>query len=525
MNEYDTGPDEALRQAIHDSQREVEEEFRQALEDSQREYDALRQTAGVTSSDDSRGQVSRGQGSRGQLILRQVNEHARLQFGRIQGMATRARAARATRVAAIRARFGIQSDHELLREVTAPPSILELSGFDAVMQTDYTVKEYLNDDDHNIVLLEGDKVHFTSTEAISVTMKDATLFACHKVGHGGDNINFDIELFNARRLGTLSGFLKMESVREAQVLAVRGVRIFKMTAVQFKVAAVAGRAFIDDREMVSVEHCQAGGGGDVRGLLAVRLDTPISAISVENPDVLLVTRAFEIVTNASVVPESGRELKTMIEERHASLSLRYNEASPVVWSTTNEEFDPNLAKLVRLFAPKLPVVELTHRSYLNIDLDSSFLAYVTGMREFASGRPGLENMFNVRNTVTSLAKNGKTLKKLTLHGIAKATPSFKNLNVLEDVTISYMVHTYSAEMDSTWSLPGLKKLKYTSIIRTPANIAVNARSPIVHLELDLPGYMGSLKFVEKFAATLRSVKVNAPFASEFFDRNLLTRLT
>ena len=167
-----------------------------------------------------------------------------------------------------------------MSQVEKTSELLDMTSVDFITFEDISVRDYLQKDPKNIVLFENNnKPHLTNIDDITVAMEEGIVYACKEAnGHlsqDPSNVDSEIELFNARRIGTISGYIVNDHIRHAIRLASddQSSRIFYLSESTRGVPAVISKRVyegIDD--LVSANHCQVGAEGSVFNVLTVKLN-------------------------------------------------------------------------------------------------------------------------------------------------------------------------------------------------------------------------------------------------------------
>ena len=156
--------------------------------------------------------------------------------------------------------------------------ILKINAIDIITFEDMSVQEYLDGDESNMVILEKNNTpHFTNSKDLVVSMKEGIVYAC-KVANGHlqqseSNVESETELFNARRLGTLGGYIDANQVRAAMEMTNKGEgsRIFRVTGTPRIIPTVIGKDAYNGGDLVSANHCQPGAEGPIVEIASVNI--------------------------------------------------------------------------------------------------------------------------------------------------------------------------------------------------------------------------------------------------------------
>lgn len=99
---------------------------------------------------------------------------------------------------------------------------------DIITFEDMTVEKYLGENKNNMIIFESSfKPHFTNNDDLGVAMEDGIVYGCKKVStrviQSPENVDTGTELFNARIVGPISGYINannlisaMEAVKHGQ---------------------------------------------------------------------------------------------------------------------------------------------------------------------------------------------------------------------------------------------------------------------------------------------------------------------
>ena len=182
---------------------------------------------------------------------------------------------RGKNVAVILRTFGEKSS---LEEKESTSEILDLKATDFISFEEVSIRDYLEQDVRNMVLLEHDnKPHLTNADDLNTSMEEGIVYECKEANErllqDASNVVSDVELFNARRLGTLPGYIIAEQLRDAMRLSGRdSSRIFYLSKpVKSIPAVISKRVYDGEDDLVSANHCQVGAEGDVFSVLNVKI--------------------------------------------------------------------------------------------------------------------------------------------------------------------------------------------------------------------------------------------------------------
>lgn len=167
-----------------------------------------------------------------------------------------------------------------ISKIDKTAKILDMTAVDFITFEDVSVRDHLKNDPDNIVLFENtDKPHLSNIKDVKVSMEEGIVYACKEAnGHltqDPSNVDSDIELFNARRIGTISGYIVNDQLRHALKLAEdeNSSRIFYLSeSTRGVVAVISKRVYEGMDDLVSANHCQVGAEGSVFNVLSVILN-------------------------------------------------------------------------------------------------------------------------------------------------------------------------------------------------------------------------------------------------------------
>jgi len=147
-------------------------------------------------------------------------------------------------------------------------------GQDVMDLTHKTMKEYLDEDPHNMVILEGNRTSFTNVNHLNSLMEDSVVFECKESNgrYNIENVIHTFELFNAVKLGFTGIFIDNSSVQKAMKFSIsRNQRVYRLSEPGRSISAVVGKSTLKENDIVSGNHCQPGAYGDLRTLNVVNL--------------------------------------------------------------------------------------------------------------------------------------------------------------------------------------------------------------------------------------------------------------
>jgi len=107
---------------------------------------------------------------------------------------------------------------------------------------------------------------------LKVAMEDGIVYACKEVStrltQPLSNVENETELFNARRIGTLSGYIDAKNLKSAiQSVSTGSSRMFFITEGFRNIPAVISKKVFNQMDsLVSANHCQEGAEGSVHNI-------------------------------------------------------------------------------------------------------------------------------------------------------------------------------------------------------------------------------------------------------------------
>lgn len=406
--------------------------------------------------------------------------------------------------AALRARTDARSQSRL--------GILSAQGMDMLSLEEKTLFEYLNEDARNFVIKQDRNYHLVNSRDILRNLEQATVFACRQVGSpNASNVDMSTELFNARRMGALTGYIEMESMRRAlHKVSAHNTRVFMVSDPVRSVAAVVGMLFYEGRRnMVGAEHCQAGADGDIVKLYPILVDG-IPKIQYEEEhidDVPLLVSAYLISTNA--LYDEASDLREQIK-------TAYEQLGDMVFGTGVSDVDKKIlriltnddmgtiSELVSTFYPAIHTILV--RAGLK---DFSFLKDVKILRVFKC-----THRVNSDNIIRNLLNNALTLQVLTIHitrpiAMYERFHEFRGLKKLNLAGVSEHQHVLEAislipklellvmnvegplDFSPLTNVPHLRKLALDMADFTGDISPIGNLRSLTHLKLLIPSYSGS----------------------------------
>jgi len=158
-------------------------------------------------------------------------------------------------------------------------TLLESMATDIITFEDMSVSDYLDQDEKNIVLFEHNlKPHFTNIDDLKVAMEDGIVYGCKEVStrliQPLSNVDVKNELFNARRIGTLSGYINAKNLKSAIHSAESGdsSKLFLITkGIRSVPAVISKKVFNQMDDIVSANHCQVGAEGEVHNVMEISI--------------------------------------------------------------------------------------------------------------------------------------------------------------------------------------------------------------------------------------------------------------
>ena len=183
---------------------------------------------------------------------------------------------RGTSVACI---LKVISDASIISEKESTSEILDLVATDFITFEETSVRKYLEDDVKNMVIFENNnKPHLTNITDLKTSMEEGIVYACREVNEklfqDPSNVESETELFNARRVGTIAGYINADQLRDAMKIAGgdNSSRIFYLTdPVKNVPTVISKRVYDGEDDLVSSNHCQVGSEGGVFDVLHVNI--------------------------------------------------------------------------------------------------------------------------------------------------------------------------------------------------------------------------------------------------------------
>jgi len=170
-------------------------------------------------------------------------------------------------------------DETSLEEKEMTSEILDLTAVDFISFEEISVRDYLEQDAKNMVLLSNGKAHFTNVDDLKTSMEEGIVYECKEANErlfqDPSNVLSDVELFNARRIGTLPGYIIAEHLTDSIRLSSGGEssRIFSLHEHTREIPAVISkRVYEGEDDLVSANHCQVGAEGHVYSVFIVKIN-------------------------------------------------------------------------------------------------------------------------------------------------------------------------------------------------------------------------------------------------------------
>lgn len=170
------------------------------------------------------------------------------------------------------AQEGVRHDVQLDEMVMTPEDVVNKTATDIITFEEMTVEDYLKGDPKNMVVFSKHVPHFTNEDDIAVAMQDGIVYACKTANahlfQDASNVESDVELFNARRIGTLGGYIIADHLRAAMGLQTRIVALSE--SIKTVPTVISKKVYHGQDDLVSANHCQPGAEGGVFGLRVIK---------------------------------------------------------------------------------------------------------------------------------------------------------------------------------------------------------------------------------------------------------------
>lgn len=397
--------------------------------------------------------------------------------------------------------------------------ILKMEGFDAIMQDDITVLEYLQDDPRNIVIIDGETVHLLNVRNMANYIEDAIVFPCKQVGNiSPENVETDFELYNMRTAGVIMpGYITASTVRDAITDAVRSnQRVYTVSGKIRSTPAIVNQKVFEGRSgMVSANHCQAGADGIIRDIIPIMNVSGVPTFEslgdeFTETSMSIVINAYIIVKGSLSSPSNVSSLKSKIisdaeelmrDPRSDFYSSRVSESRLFI---DNLEHMKVLNDLISIFRPSINAIDIT---VSGIE-DFSFIRNITGLKRFSSGASlntwsAIQNLrshqsetlesLNLPVNRPILSTGGfPYLKSLVMRGFDEYDGVFefiRGIGSLEKLTLISRDYSKSLDVLSTLNLVKLT----LSLNGFNGDISpVSNNVSLVELDMYLPNFTGSL---------------------------------
>lgn len=284
--------------------------------------------------------------------------------------------------------------------------IMHLVGTDHKLE-EMHVDEYLKDDPLNFVVLERNNVFFANLRRLDQNLVKGTLLECIIIdgdNRGPSNVKTLDEMFNARHMAAIFGYIPMSSMKRAmEHIHAQTVRVFRLSKpIRHMGSAVSRDIFDDQADITSGLHCQEGTGGQLKSMIPVFLSNlPFSGL----PEPLDIQMDVELLINLRVIMEKSsvksRYTKAMenIIKDHVYTSSpiqkekRKNQLEHSMLMITTPDHIKTIHDACRVFKPEIKIVTFFY------DMpDVSFISYIIGLEKFISRRVRSRQVLSVLNT-------------------------------------------------------------------------------------------------------------------------------
>lgn len=397
-------------------------------------------------------------------------------------------------------------------------NVLTMKGFDAIMQDDITVLEYLQDDPRNIVIIDGETVHLLNVRNMSNYIEDAIVFPCRQVGNiSPENVETDLELYNMRTAGVIMpGYVTASTVRDAMTESVRSnKRVYTVSDTIRTTPAIVNQKVFEGRSgMVSANHCQSGADGIIRDILPINnvVGVPLfESIGDEftEKSMSMIINAYIIVMESDKSSDNASYLKAKIisdakellsDSRSNAFKSRITDSRLVI---EDAEHMTILKDLLTIFVPSITTIEIRGDGIE----DFSFLGNVFGLKHFASSAKlntwsaiqhlrthHFETLESISIPVSRpiLTAGGfPALRSLLLRDFDENDGVFDFIRGMDLENLTLVSRDYNKSLDVLSTL-NLNRL-HLSISNFDGRIdPVSNNVSLVELDLYLPSYTGSV---------------------------------
>lgn len=154
------------------------------------------------------------------------------------------------------------------------PYLLDAIAVDIITFEEISVRDYLSENSNNMVIFDTNgKPHFTNSDDLEILIDDSSIvYGCVEANEmlfqNDSNVELDQELFNARRMGTLGGYLNADDLRYAMGEK-DGSRMFGISKSIKDIPAIISKASYGGGSLVSANHCQVGAEGSYHKIFSI----------------------------------------------------------------------------------------------------------------------------------------------------------------------------------------------------------------------------------------------------------------
>ena len=422
--------------------------------------------------------------------------------------------------------------------------VLYLKSHDVISLTDKSVEEFLTESSTHMVILDGNNPLFVHIDQVTSLMEDSVVFECKSIGNISlENVKHDTELFNAIKLGFVSGYIINSSMRKAMRQAVTGEkRIFRLSQPKRRVVSVVGQLIFEARTSAdSANHC-TGSGGVVRELEYVNIDTShtqtidteMSEITIDNLHMLVIAKTIQqnSTSNSTLAMNTGKGIEESWEDignykKTLPFQNRIERGTIII-----SKIDINtLQQLCRIF---IPYITSVYCKRINIQ-DFSFIGDILNLQIFSSSV-----RINTRSAFQYLYSHLETLNVLSMpiHREMMDISRFKNLEkvrfsdfdvhsgVLEAIGQSKSIKEIELE-SSDYNGP-LDALIGSKVEKITMNLSIfdNSISPLAGLEniselnLNIPMFRGDLSHLSSITNRLEKFRIISRASKDVDTRNM-----
>jgi len=334
--------------------------------------------------------------------------------------------------------------------------IFEEKSMDMISLEEKSVIDFLREDLFNFIIVQAisgkNFVHFVNVKNIFENIEDGTVFPCNEVGTVSiSNVDSKTELFNARRISTIYGYLDMNSFLEAlENVTKKNKRIYFLDSIEEQsVKAVVSKLHFQGRTgMVSANHCQGGSEGNVFNLVEFKVKNIPKLTNLDDP--ILETDSLLIVLLWTIVKRSTIKSKILKNTTKEILSIGQGVFSLPGW-VKDIKFDAKVGNIhietteqLRLLQKWAPIYSPSIRS-ITIDVlieDFSFMKYLKNVQKFVCNN----SETNSSALIHELNHYDKTLRTMSLYSTRIFYQNMSNFTNLLTITIKNKgINTYVFE--------------------------------------------------------------------------------